>query len=365
MDSRAQSDATTADPPRAEPQVVFRGKKRKFYRKREVEDVENGDQDTNTTETTEASATRPAVATPSEDTDEEGIAVAEVLRRRNARKARLRGVGFGNEKKSNAEDELSLMIREEQEKVLDVGTQGGMTKRFAAQTGLVGELVSKHMTEYIEAQLAKRHSSAPGDAPGPDASSNGAKTTAQVNEHELKNNTEGHPIMQGKLMEIDLGEEARSRNETMTERARRKLQGESVEDEEQAARPKKVRLGRDGKPWRSRNRRNSDAIKRDQLVEEILRESRLDVYDAPAAANASAINDDDGAADDRIAEEFRREFLDAMAQRQQKKKPVAPPAKPGAKKEEEVLKGPKLGGSRNARAAMRDMLLKKEREGKR
>jgi hypothetical protein len=29
-----------------------------------------------------------------------------------------------------------------------------------------------------------------------------------------------------------------------------------------------------------------------------------------------------------------------------------------------VLKGPKLGGSRNSRAAMRDLLLKKEKEEK-
>lgn len=75
---------------------------------------------------------------------------------------------------------------------------------------------------------------------------------------------------------------------------------------------------------------------------------------------------DDGAADDRIAEEFRREFLDAMTQRHQKKKAAtATTARSGARKEDaEVLKGPKLGGSRNARAAMRDILLKKEREGK-
>lgn len=51
--------------------------------------------------------------------------------------------------------------------------------------------------------------------------------------------------------------------------------------------------------------------------------------------------------------------MDAVSQRQRKK--VAPPAAPlrtvGGKKEEE-LKGPKLGGSRNARAAMRETLLK-------
>lgn len=181
-------------------------------------------------------------------------------------------------------------------------------------------------------------------------------------------------------MEIDLGDEARSRNEALTERARRKLQGEAIEDEEQAGRPRKVRLGKDGKPWRSRNRRNSDDVRRDQLVEEILRENRLDVYETPtpppaaaAAASGSAGDDGsgdaDGAADDRIAEEFRREFLDAMAERQQKrKKPAnAPPGGAGAKagtKDEEVLKGPKLGGSRNVRAAMRNLLLEKAKEAK-
>lgn len=169
----------------------------------------------------------------------------------------------------------------------------------------------------------------------------------------------------------------------MTERARRMLQGEAVEDE-QAARPKKVRLGRDGKPWRPRNRRNSDAIKRDQLVEEILRESRrksntgikyhwsgadnhtVDVYETstpPAAATPGP--DDDGATDDRIAEEFKREFMEAMAERQQKRRPATnATTSKTAKKDEDVLKGPKLGGSRNSRAAMRDLMLRKEKEGK-
>lgn len=184
-------------------------------------------------------------------------------------------------------------------------------------------------------------------------------------------------MQHGTLTEIDLGDDVRNKNEAMTDLARRKLQGEKVHLE-QTSRPKKVRLGRDGKPWRPRNRRDSDAIKRDQLVEEILRENRcksvltrrmkfpadfreVDVYETPTPPPANTPGlEDDGAADDRIAEEFRREFMEAMAERQQKKKPV-----PGAKKDEEVLKGPKLGGSRNARAAMRDMMLKKEKEGKR
>jgi hypothetical protein len=68
---------------------------------------------------------------------------------------------------------------------------------------------------------------------------------------------------------------------------------------------------------------------------------------------------DDQAADDRIAEAFRKEFLDAVSQRQMKK--VGPPQAPsrtvGGKKDEAELKGPKLGGTRNQRAAMREHLL--------
>lgn len=254
--------------------------------------------------------------------------------------------------------------------------------------------------EYIEAELARRHhavASSSSAAQAPLSSQEplaGGTATIALPKPEPRNRA-----LQGQLMEIDLGDEARSRNEALTERARRKLQGEAIEDEEQAGRPRKVRLGKDGKPWRSRNRRNSDDVRRDQLVEEILRENRrklcpvpvlpflvttnntpVDVYETPtpppaaaAAASGSAGDDGsgdaDGAADDRIAEEFRREFLDAMAERQQKrKKPAnAPPGGAGAKagtKDEEVLKGPKLGGSRNVRAAMRNLLLEKAKEAK-
>jgi hypothetical protein len=84
----------------------------------------------------------------------------------------------------------------------------------------------------------------------------------------------------------------------------------------------------------------------------------VEIYDE-LPADSPTINDDQ-AADDRIAEAFRREFMDAVSERQRKKSAPAQPAARGAaaKKEEELLKGPKLGGSRNARAAMRDTLLK-------
>lgn len=95
----------------------------------------------------------------------------------------------------------------------------------------------------------------------------------------------------------------------------------------------------------------------------------VDVYEAPVPTAVDAPEEDgDGAADDRIAEEFRKEFMDAMAQRRKRRrKAPAQPPRPGAKKDDDVLKGPKLGGSRNVRAAMRDKLLakEKEKEGKR
>jgi hypothetical protein len=123
--------------------------------------------------------------------------------------------------------------------------------------------------EFIESEIAKRKSgaiSSPGASPDP--SSNDTNIAPKPRPEPSR-----QTILQNTLQEIDLGDEVRSRNEALTDRARRKLQGETVEDE-QPTRPKKVRLGRDGKPWRSRNRRGSDDIKRDQLVEEFMRENK-------------------------------------------------------------------------------------------
>ena len=79
------------------------------------------------------------------------------------------------------------------------------------------------------------------------------------------------PAALGKLHEIDLGPDATMRNIARTEAAKRRLAGEIAEVEESTG---KIRLRRDGKPWRARKRRNSEDVKRDQLVEEVLRESR-------------------------------------------------------------------------------------------
>ena len=176
--------------------------------------------------------------------------------------------------------------------------------------------------QYIEAELAKRHSATAAALPSSSSAANSAAATSQF-QHDRSSSPNGtsasgdawadkiyeefartgkltaarlpserHTALQGKLLEVDLGDEMRSRNAALTERAARRLLGgtgaegdlndDDLDDDElqgdgaggRAA--KKVRLGRDGKPWRPRNRRGSDDVKRDRIVEELLRENRCE-----------------------------------------------------------------------------------------
>lgn len=68
---------------------------------------------------------------------------------------------------------------------------------------------------------------------------------------------------QGKLQEVDLGSAATSRTHKNWKRL-----------EDGPPETPKVRLGRDGKPRRGPQRRNSSDIRRDQLVDAVLRESK-------------------------------------------------------------------------------------------
>ncbi|KAF7542700.1 hypothetical protein G7Z17_g11353 [Cylindrodendrum hubeiense] len=351
--------------PAGEPVVRFRaGKKRKAYRQRIDDDTTAAEPAPANlaAQTPDAVAHTAAKDDGDSDGDEES-SVAAALRLRNARRGRLRGVGFKNNAQhdDDASGERALVLRgPDGAPDQDVGLRS-VGDRFTHQTGLLADMNDKHIRASGPPSSSK-------DAPAPAATATApaasAKTIAPVAPGPSTKPEGGHAVMQGRLMEIDLGEEARDINVARTERAT--LHGGSYapgDDSSGGRRAKKPRLGRDGKPWRPRNRRPSDAIKRDQLVEEILRENRLDVYEAPAEPSPKASGpDEDGAADDRLAEEFRQQFLDDVAQRQlKKKKATNQPVRPGA---EDILKGPKLGGSRNVRAAMRDLLLKKEKEGK-
>jgi hypothetical protein len=144
---------------------------------------------------------------------------------------------------------------------------------------------------YIDSELAKR-SQAQAQAqaqaqsqvshahPPPSASFQPTKSTTDTKK-EL--DVQRQPAALGKLLEIDLGDEARNKNVERTNQARRRLDGEEIEEETiPGKKTGKVRLGRDGKPWRGRKRRASDDIKRDKLVEEVLRENRCKLFSLPS-----------------------------------------------------------------------------------
>jgi hypothetical protein len=154
--------------------------------------------------------------------------------------------------------------------------------------GVLGMAADQAREEYIEAEMARRHAdetsreegpertrtSAPKPSPPPSSRPVFATDTLPARTGRARHAVQ----MRGRLQEIDLGEEARRRNEAMTERARRRLQGaEAVDDEESdasGAQRKQSRLGPDGKPWRGRKRRASEDARRDELVEAVLRENR-------------------------------------------------------------------------------------------
>ncbi|KAM0503823.1 hypothetical protein ACHAP8_003065 [Fusarium lateritium] len=336
--------------------IRFRaGKKRKAYRQRVQGDDDAVAETVQSPPTASAAESndKPAQrSTPDEEENAEG-SVAAALKLRNARRSRLGGVAFRNSNRpeDDTNTERALVPHNADETSNNESVIKGVTDRFTHQTGKVADLNDRHMMDYIESRLSNR---AARDSSQPTSSASASDPVGQSSTTATKHET-GRAVMQGQLMEIDLGDHAQD-----SSAARNGGAGQGDGEERRA---KKPRLRRDGKPWRPRKRRDSDAVKRDQLVDEILREAKLDLYEPTAEQSGNAAGaDQDGAADERLAEEFRQRFLEDVAERQlRKKKPTNQPARPGT---EEVLKGPKLGGSRNSRAQMRDLLLKREKEGK-
>ena len=206
---------------------------------------------------------------------------------------------------------------------------------------------------YIEAELAKRARSQH------DPSTSSAASLQPYDDDAAEDGfsaPQRQPAALGKLHEIDLGPDSKLRNIKRTEAA---ISGTAPSDVP-PPKPPRPRIGRNGKPYipKPRKRRNSADMARDKVVEELLRETRLDIYDEPGVGGKSGAAGDEEkeAADDRIAEEFRRDFLDAISQRRKRssKPPAAGASRVGGKAVEEKPRGPKLGGSRSARAAMRE-----------
>ncbi|KAL4874177.1 hypothetical protein BDV12DRAFT_159258 [Aspergillus spectabilis] len=316
------------------PEVLFRPVKRRKFQRRRPED-------TDVQQETQPSPEHISASQSPQD-DSETVLTADSLRLRRLPRSRKGGIEFSTTSRPTADQPNQASLSASTAEDMESQRLRAMCDRFTAHTGQTVD-VDKHMMAYIEAELAKRYRrGVPGDPPGSDtAASNEANnptSTAELPERE--------PASLGKLHEIDLGQEAKLRNIVRTEEATRRLNGD---DDDLLAERSSSGVSR------YRKRRTSEDIERDRLVEEVLRESKLDVYDEPEEEELAA---DDQAADDRVAEQFRREFLDAIQSRRRvaRTKTTKQPGKT------EAPKGPKLGGSRSARAAMREMQEKGARK---
>ncbi|CAI7568072.1 unnamed protein product [Penicillium pancosmium] len=317
------------------PESLFRpAKRRKFIRRRPDEDAEETSRDT----TTAASTTDPKHTPDGQsklNEDDESTQSTGVVRLRRPNPARKGGIGFSATSRpgqnSNRQSALVPSRESEKESIRD------MTDRFTGNAGQTVD-VDKHipLPENEEKQPVSQQLS--------------EKPTAQAQAQ-----SEREPASLGKLHEIDLGQEAKLRNIERTEAATRGFgSGESQIDRDRPG-PGPGTAEDSGKSRRNRRRTSAD-IERDRLVEEVLRESKLDVYDEPE----DEPNLDDQAADDRIAEQFRRDFMDAIQSRRRARTNTKPATTSGGSGSKvEPPKGPKLGGSRSARAAMREMQSKK------
>ncbi|ODA78790.1 hypothetical protein RJ55_06174 [Drechmeria coniospora] len=276
-----------------------------------------------------------------DDKDDGSSAVAlAAVQLRNARRGRLfrprkafpDNGGHDGANRTHGDNDLDVDPEDRGHVIL-----GGISKRFTPQTGLVASLNAKHMAEYVESRLSSRHRagdpSAAAEATSPQPPISMTTTTT----------TTSQPTKHGRLLEVDVP--VRSERSESSDRPRR------IGDPST-------------KPRRPRNRRTSEDMKRDQLVDQFLHENRLDVYDVTPTQSAtqSTAPGDDMSADDRMAEQFRQQYYDEMAQRRQRKRVVQPASR--QQPASDVLKGPKLGGSRNQRAAVRDILLLKQEKEK-
>uniref|UniRef100_A0A093VMQ3 Uncharacterized protein C9orf78 like n=1 Tax=Talaromyces marneffei PM1 TaxID=1077442 RepID=A0A093VMQ3_TALMA len=302
------------------PVVSFRPVKRqKFLRKRVDDSDDVPTPESAVTEHRTTSEERQNDNRELQDTSNQSE-VSNIMRPRKVQRMRRGGIEFSTTSSQAADKNHSLTLSVED-------TEADILKarldRFTAHTGQKVD-VDKHMMEYIESELARRQN------------------------RTQKNDENSAASRFRKLHEIDLGQETKLQNIARTEAATRRMAGESPDAVEEVGK---------SKSWRNR-RRNREDIERDRLVEEVLRESKLDVYDEPE----QSANYDDTAADDRIAEQFRRDFMEAIqTRRRTQRNRTTTTATNSRVAKPEPPRGPKLGGSRSARAAMREM---QEKSGK-
>ncbi|KAH0372410.1 hypothetical protein KCU65_g1094, partial [Aureobasidium melanogenum] len=292
---------------------VFRpSKRRKVFRKRRDDDeTSEGDVATQTGSTT-------TVEKKQQETEAE--TPLNYVRPLGSRKG---GVAFSSTRTANDSGTSSVVDTNAPPTPLNAVEHA--QARFVAPTGHIASADDKHMMAYVDSKLARLTPSheASTQSSTPAEPTLTSSTTTQQNENQSS-------ASQGHLHQVDVTNAVPTTTTSST-----------------PSRPQKPPR----KPhWR--NRRNSADLARDAMVDQILRASQLNIYETSASTTQPKPSSDSTQdADERMAEEFKRNFYAAAEERAVRRTFAPPPPTYGANKLES-LKGPKLGGSRSQRAAM-------------
>ncbi|THW62955.1 hypothetical protein D6D20_03903 [Aureobasidium pullulans] len=301
---------------------VFRAsKRRKVFRKRRDDDEESDGEVAIPTGST-------AVATNNQDQEvetetREGSVALRHVRPGGARKG---GVAFSSTRTAN--DSGTSSVFDTNAPPTPLNPVEHAQARFVAPTGHIASADDKHMMAYVDSKLARLTPSHEASTSTTNQSSTPADTTS-ASTAAMQQPADPTSVARGHLDEVDINQPTLPTNTT-------------------TSRPSK----RPRKPWH--NRRNSASLARDAMVDQILRESQLNIYEpsssaVPQGSTSTAADTED--ADERMAAEFQRNFYAQAEERAVRRVAAPPPPTFGANKLES-LKGPKLGGSRSQRAAM-------------
>ncbi|KIW95930.1 uncharacterized protein Z519_02996 [Cladophialophora bantiana CBS 173.52] len=332
---------------------IFRAAKRRKFIRFQQEPFEESA--TTTTPTDDAPS---AGGDGTRDDDGDEGAISNLIRARKHVRKVVSGVQFSNAKVMQRADDTTSTEAARSDQIVDKPID--IVNRFVGSTGQVVN-VDKHMVAFIDSEMAKRRShlltSSNASQENSEEEPNHSSSSSDRPVLPVQKPSTTNPASTRQLAEVDLGNSVHDSNLARTQAALERVKaGQApVEEVDKPRRPRKPRLGRDGKPMkpRPRKRRNSEDIARDALVEQFLHENRIDLYDTNSPGPTSGrplVGEvaEEGDTDERFAEQFRQDFMDAMAERRNKNK-YSSQSKGTSTAEP---RGPKLGGSRNARAKM-------------
>lgn len=193
--------------------------------------------------------------------------------------------------------------------------------RFTKPTGKTEVVEDKHLTAYIDSKLAELRSST---APVP--------TTQET----LGDNA------QQDHRDPDASESQDTARNT------------SVDDGPRNRQPRPNTRRAANRPPRRIRQKDPSELAREAMIEQILGESQVPMYDQTSSAPGPSAEDDGVDRDEAVAEAFKAEFLANLQERKRRRTAVEKSSGSG-KAAASVPSGPKLGGSRSQREKMRQL----------